>query len=190
MDHCRITRRNPTIAFAASILLTGAFTLACQSPADRSEIISAAGGTLDATTVGPFMEARMQELQQALGSAIAAKQVRLQVADKHAIQITTTGELIFLPDSANIQPAYLPVLQAIADVVRRNGKLGVTAIGYPDTGMVNLGEHDLAYFRASALQKQLIADGVPSILANPVASNGNPMLEGQAQLLVEPVLAN
>jgi outer membrane protein OmpA-like peptidoglycan-associated protein len=151
-------------------------------------LVGAAGGAIAGGLIGHHMDGQKQNLAKALQPEVNAGDVSLQLLQNSAIRVDMTGNTRFAPGSAVVNPAFLSALQKIASVARTYGKVTITVVGNPDPGGTFQSRERLANQRAEAIRVQLLGMGVPPIL---VTATGNPrstLEDGQAQLMIYPVV--
>jgi outer membrane protein OmpA-like peptidoglycan-associated protein len=150
-------------------------------------LIGAAGGALAGGVAGHFMDERKQNLEKDLAAEINAGQITVQLLPGKALQVTMTPSTAFAPGSSVINPAFIPTLQKIANVVSHYGKMTITVIGYPDNPSGSIQQASLAYQRAEAVRVQFIGMGVKPILVTATDYPASAVNDGRVQLILTPV---
>jgi outer membrane protein OmpA-like peptidoglycan-associated protein len=100
-----------------------------------------------------------------------------------------TQQTAFAPQSAVINPGFLPTLQKIASVVSTYGKMSIGVIGHPDR-QGTYGERErLADQRAEAVRVQLLGMGVPPVLVTATGNPNSQYMDGRVELILTPIVS-
>jgi outer membrane protein OmpA-like peptidoglycan-associated protein len=152
-------------------------------------VIGAAGGALLGAAAGHFMDNRKQDLEKTLAPEINAGQASVQILKDNSLLVSMTQQTAFAPQSAVINPGFLPTLQKIASVVSTYGKMSIGVIGHPDrTG--TYGERQmLANQRAEAVRVQLLGMGVPPVLVTATGNPNSQYMDGRVELILTPIVS-
>ena len=152
-------------------------------------IIGAAGGALVGAAAGHFMDNRKQDLEKTLAQEINAGQASVQILKDNSLLVSMTQQTAFAPQSAVINPGFLPTLQKIASVVSTYGKMSIGVIGHPDrTG--TYGERQrLSDQRAEAVRVQLLGMGVPPVLVTATGNPNSQYMDGRVELILTPIVS-
>ena len=152
-------------------------------------VIGAAGGALVGAAAGHFMDQRKQDLAKTLAPEINAGQAQVELLKDNSLLVSMTQQTAFAPQSAVINPGFLPTLQKIAGVVSTYGKMTIGVIGHPDRQGTHGERQRLADQRAEAVRVQLLGMGVPPAL---VTASGNPnsqYMDGRVELVLTPLVS-
>jgi outer membrane protein OmpA-like peptidoglycan-associated protein len=152
-------------------------------------VIGAAGGALVGAAVGHYMDKRKQDLEKTLAPEINAGQASVQILKDNSLLVSMTQQTAFAPQSAVINPGFLPTLKKIADVVSTYGKMTIGVIGHPDRQGTHGERQRLADQRAEAVRIQLLGMGVPPAL---VTASGNPnsqYMDGRVEVVLTPLVS-
>jgi outer membrane protein OmpA-like peptidoglycan-associated protein len=152
-------------------------------------IIGAAGGALVGAAVGHYMDNRKQDLEKTLAPEINAGQAQVQILKDNSLLVSMTQQTAFAPQSAVINPVFLPTLQKIASVVSTYGKMSIGVIGHPDR-QGTYGERErLADQRAEAVRVQLLGMGVPPVLVTATGNPNSQYMDGRVELILTPLVS-
>jgi outer membrane protein OmpA-like peptidoglycan-associated protein len=152
-------------------------------------IIGAAGGALVGAAVGHYMDNRKQDLEKTLAPEINAGQAQVQILKDNSLLVSMTQQTAFAPQSAVINPGFLPTLQKIASVVSTYGKMSIGVIGHPDR-QGTYGERErLADQRAEAVRVQLLGMGVPPVLVTATGNPNSQYMDGRVELILTPIVS-
>jgi outer membrane protein OmpA-like peptidoglycan-associated protein len=152
-------------------------------------IIGAAGGALVGAAVGHYMDNRKQDLEKTLAPEINAGQAQVQILKDNSLLVSMTQQTAFAPQSAVINPGFLPTLQKIASVVSTYGKMSIGVIGHPDR-QGTYGERErLADQRAEAVRVQLLGMGVPPVLVTATGNPNSQYMDGRVELILTPLVS-
>jgi outer membrane protein OmpA-like peptidoglycan-associated protein len=152
-------------------------------------IIGAAGGALLGAATGHFMDQRKQDLEKTLAPEINAGQAQVQILKDNSLLVSMTQQTAFAPQSAVINPVFLPTLQKIASVVSTYGKMSIGVIGHPDR-QGTYGERErLADQRAEAVRVQLLGMGVPPVLVTATGNPNSQYMDGRVELILTPLVS-
>jgi outer membrane protein OmpA-like peptidoglycan-associated protein len=152
-------------------------------------VIGAAGGALLGAAVGHYMDKRKQDLEKTLAPEINAGQAQVQILKDNSLLVSMTQQTAFAPQSAVINPGFLPTLQKIAGVVSTYGKMSIGVIGHPDR-QGTYGERErLADQRAEAVRVQLLGMGVPPVLVTATGNPNSQYMDGRVELILTPIVS-
>ena len=100
-----------------------------------------------------------------------------------------TQQTAFAPQSAVINPGFLPTLQKIAGVVSTYGKMSIGVIGHPDRQGTHGERQRLADQRAEAVRIQLLGMGVPPVLVTATGNPNSQYMDGRVELILTPIVS-
>ncbi len=122
---------------------------------------AAAGGALGAG-VGRYMDRQQAEFEQRLASERDAHQVEIARLKDESLKITLNSEVSFDFDSAAIKPVFRPVLDKVAEILKRYRRTRIHVIGYTDNIGLAAYNQGLSERRAAAVARYLERRGVDS----------------------------
>jgi outer membrane protein OmpA-like peptidoglycan-associated protein len=152
-------------------------------------VIGAAGGALVGAVAGHFMDQRKQDLEKTLAPEINAGQASVQILKDNSLLVSMTQQTAFAPQSAVINPGFLPTLQKIAGVVSTYGKMSIGVIGHPDRQGTYGERQKLADQRAEAVRVQLLGMGVPPVLVTATGNPNSQYMDGRVELILTPIVS-
>ena len=123
----------------------------------------AVGGTVGAAAgaaVGSIFDRQQKELEEALERERAANEVEIERVSEDLLRINLANEVSFEVDSAEINPAFEPTLQKLADVLRDYGQTQATIAGHADATGSDEYNKALSQRRAWAVSDALERYGV------------------------------
>jgi outer membrane protein OmpA-like peptidoglycan-associated protein len=152
-------------------------------------VIGAAGGALLGAAVGHHMDKSKQDLEKTLAPEINAGQASVQILKDNSLLVSMTQQTAFAPQSAVINPGFLPTLQKIAGVVSTYGKMSIGVIGHPDRQGTHGERQRLADQRAEAVRVQLLGMGVPPVLVTATGNPNSQYMDGRVELILTPIVS-
>ena len=140
----------------------------------KGALIGAASGAAVGAGTGAYMDIQAKKLRQELLNT----GVQVQEADGQ-IYLIMPGNITFDTNDASIKPAFQPVLDSIAKVIKEYNKTLVQVNGYTDSTGSAATNNSLSLMRANSISNYLRVKGVDGnrIVANgygssnPIASN-------------------
>lgn len=140
----------------------------------KGALIGAASGAAVGAGTGAYMDMQAKKLrQELLNTGVQVQQV------DGKIYLIMPGNITFDSNDASIKPAFQPVLNSVAKVIKEYNKTLVQVNGYTDSTGTAATNNALSLMRANSISNYLRAQGVDGnrILANgfgssnPIASN-------------------
>jgi outer membrane protein OmpA-like peptidoglycan-associated protein len=140
----------------------------------KGALIGAASGAAVGAGTGAYMDMQAKKLrQELLNTGVQVQQV------DGKIYLIMPGNITFDSNDASIKPAFQPVLNSVAKVIKEYNKTMVQVNGYTDSTGTAATNNALSLMRANSISNYLRAQGVDGnrILANgfgssnPIASN-------------------
>ena len=171
--------------------------------------VGAIVGALGGGAVGHYMDRQQQDMEAALAEQQAAHDLQVQRLKDDSLKISVPGEVSFDFDSAALNPAFVPTLDSMADVLRQYEKTVVHVVGHTDSVGSATYNQQLSERRAESVAAAFRQRGVaPERLriegrgqTEPRAGNDTeagrqlnrrvdivirPIVEGQEELAVQP----
>ncbi len=141
---------------------------------EKGALIGAGVGAAAGAGTGAYMDVQARKLRQELLNT----GVQVQEANGQ-IYLIMPGNITFDSNDANIKPAFQPVLNSIAKVIKEYNKTMVQVNGYTDSTGSAATNNSLSLMRANSISNYLRLRGVDGnrIVANgygssnPIASN-------------------
>ncbi len=140
----------------------------------KGALIGAGIGAATGAGTGAYMDIQARKLrQELLNTGVQVQEVNGQV------YLIMPGNITFASNDANIKPAFQPVLNSIAKVIKEYNKTMVQVNGYTDSTGSAATNNSLSMMRANSISNYLRLQGVDGnrIVANgygssnPIASN-------------------
>jgi outer membrane protein OmpA-like peptidoglycan-associated protein len=125
---------------------------------------TAVGAILGAATgagVGHVMDRQEQELREQIAAERMAHAIQVERVEDDLLKLTLANEVSFAFDRAEVDPAFVPTLEKLADVLSRYDQNMVTVVGHTDSIGSDAYTENLSLRRAEAVVQELALAGVP-----------------------------
>lgn len=165
---------------------------------ENAALVAAAGGSLDRSSAGEYMDQQVEDLRRALQDEIEQGEIRVERrAGDHAIRITMLPGSGFDNLSSVVKPGFLATLSKIAPVLNQYGKTLLTVIGYIGNAGPDAGNQPLAERRAKSVSEYFINRNIEALRLQSsaraesrtrVAAGNNPP-ERRMELWIQPIVA-
>jgi outer membrane protein OmpA-like peptidoglycan-associated protein len=140
----------------------------------RNAAVGAAVGALAGAGVGRYMDGQEEDMRRAVANSGIGIQ---RVGDR--IELVMPSDVTFSKGSASLDPAFMPVLDKVAQSLNLYPKTTIDIIGHASTEGADQTNLDLSYRRAEAVRMYLQGK---SVLAQRMATGGL----GETQPLIFP----
>jgi len=104
-----------------------------QVSSGSGKYVGALVGALAGGAVGRYMDNQQREMEAALAEQQAAYDLEIQRLQDDSLKISVPGEVSFDFGSAQLNPAFVPTIDSMADILRRYEKTVVHVVGHTDS---------------------------------------------------------
>jgi outer membrane protein OmpA-like peptidoglycan-associated protein len=169
------TKTSNTAKGAGIGAITGAVIGAVVSGDSKGALIGAGVGAAAGAGAGKYMDNQEAEMRAQLqGTGVSVT----RVGDN--IKLNMPGNITFASDSPSVQGSFYPVLNSVAQVLKKFDKTSVHVMGFTDSTGGDAYNQELSEGRAASVSQYLIGQGILNTRLhttgmgkrNPIADNG------------------
>lgn len=148
---------------AAGAVLGGVLGAVLDSNDARGVGVGAAAGAIGGAVIGSLFDDQQKEFEESLEAEQAANDVEIERVRDDLLRINLNNEVSFDLDSAEVNAAFEPTLEKLADILVKYDRSYPTIVGHTDSTGSDTYNQGLSERRAQAVVAALTRYGVPAV---------------------------